>query len=211
MSALRAALAGLLWLTLALGGAAQQALPVQVQEGGPARTGQLRSPILTIDSERLFAESAFGRRIQAEIIAAGEALVAENRRIEAELTAEEQSLTERRAEMEPEAFRAAADEFDGRVQQIRAEQDAKEQALQSRRSEGRDAFFAAATPTLGRLMLDANAVVILERRSIFLSAGLVDVTDEAIAAVDAAIGDGSAPEETPADAPEETPAEAPED
>ena len=50
--------------------------------------GQVQSPVLTIDVDRLLAETAFGRRLSEEILARGEALTEENDRIAAELTAE---------------------------------------------------------------------------------------------------------------------------
>jgi Skp family chaperone for outer membrane proteins len=159
--------------------------------------GQVRSPILTIDVDRLVAETRFGQRLGEDLQAQEEALAAENRRIESELTAEEQSLTERRPSMEVEAFRAEAEAFDAKVQRIRAEQDAKEQALSDSVNEGRTEFLNAATPVLAQLMIDSGAAVILQRRDVFLSASLVDVTDEAIAAIDAELGDGSEPQAAP--------------
>lgn len=150
-----------------------------------------RSPVLTIDSERLFQDSAFGQRVTQDIVAATEALAAENRRIEAALTQEERSLTERRPEMEVDAFREEAEAFDARVQEIRRQQDAKEAALQDQLTVGREEFLNAAQPILGQLMLDRGGAVILDRRGVFLAVGLVDITDAAIAAIDAAIGDGT--------------------
>jgi prephenate dehydrogenase len=44
---------------------------------------------------------------------------------------------------------------------------------------------------LGRLMIESGAAVILERRDVLLIASPVDITDEAIAAIDAELGDGS--------------------
>ena len=153
--------------------------------------GPVRSPVLTVDLERLFAESAFGQRVAADLREETEALAAENREIEARLTSEEQDLTRRRPDMEPEAFRAEAEAFDARVQTIRQEQDAKERALQTRLGDGRDAFFAAATPVLGRMMLESGAAVLLDRRNVFLGIGLVDITDGAIARIDAEVGDAA--------------------
>ena len=154
--------------------------------------GTVQSPILTIEAERLFIESQFGQRVAQEREADSAVLSAENRRIEADLTEEEQSLTERRAEMEPDAFRALADAFDEKVQAIRRTQDAKARALNQRGEADRVAFLQAAAPVLEQLMRDAGAAVILERGSVFLSLNATDVTDQAIARINAAIGDGAA-------------------
>lgn len=160
-------------------------MPALAQDNG------VRSPVLTIESDRLYEESMFGQRVLGELRTQTEALQVENEAIVAELTAEESALTAARAEMDAEAFRAAADAFDARVQAIRLERDGKEQELLDQLTTERDAFFAAITPVLAQLMDDANAAVILERRSVFVSVGAIDITDAAIAAIDAAMGDGT--------------------
>lgn len=181
---LRHCLAGVaLAITVANGTAAQQADAGQ-------EASALRSPVLLIDPERLFQESLFGQRVLDELRTESEALAAENRRIEADLTEEERSLTERRPTMEAEAFRQAADAFDAKVQDIRRAQDAKEKALQNAVTEGREAFFAAAQNIIGQLMVDAGSVVVLDRRSVFLSVGAIDITDSALETVNATLGSG---------------------
>nr|WP_050927849.1 OmpH family outer membrane protein [Aestuariivita boseongensis] len=164
--------------------------------GGPApsaaqQIGTVQSPILTIETDRLFAESDFGERVAQEREAESAVLSAENRRIEAELIEEERDLTDRRAEMEPDAFRTLADAFDAKVQEIRRTQDAKARALNQRGEADRVAFLQAAVPILEQLMLEAGAAVILERGSVFISLNATDVTEAAIARINAAIGDGS--------------------
>ncbi|MBB95818.1 MAG: hypothetical protein CML68_14655 [Rhodobacteraceae bacterium] len=149
-------------------------------------------PILTIDSERFFVESEFGMRVAADIETASAALARENRRIEGELSHEEQDLTDRRATMEPDEFRILAEEFDTRVQRIRREQEAKARALADRSDAGRVAFLGAARPILGQLLQETGGSVILERGSVFFSSNASDVTDRAIALINAAVGDGAA-------------------
>lgn len=159
------------------------------------------SAILTVAPDRLFSESAYGQRVVREIEAEGTALAAENRRIEAELMEEERALTERRAVMEPDAFRALADAFDEKVQRIRGEQDAKARDLGEQQDRARSEFLQVARPVLVTLMRESGASVILERSSVFLSADSTDITDLAVARIDAAIGDGTQDaEETDQDA-----------
>ncbi len=164
---------------------------------GPAQgdlsMGQVRSPVLTLDVERLLAETRFGRRLSEDIRARAEAVDLENEQLRIQLTEEERALAERRPTMEVEEFRAAAEAFDQRVQQIRAEQDAEEQALESSFEQGRQDFLNTVQPILGQLMVDRGAAVLLERRDVFLSALAVDITDEAILAIDEELGDGTAP------------------
>ena len=159
-------------------------------EASPPETHAMGG-IVVLDTEKLFAESRFGLRLAEMLQAETEALIEENRRIEAELTAEEQALTRRRPGMDPAAFREEAEAFDAKVQQIRRERDAEERALQQEAAAGRERFLAASGPILGEVMMARGATVILDRRTVFLSTGAVDVTEAAIAAVDAAIGDGS--------------------
>ncbi len=156
-----------------------------------APLGTVQTDFVLIDQDRLYAESAFGQRVVSELQAESEALVAENRRIEDALIAEEQSITERRATLSPEEFRALADEFDARVSGIRTAQERKARSLTSRDDQEQRRFFNASIPILAQLMQQYGAVAVLDRRSVFLSDDRIDITDEAIAAIDAAIGDGS--------------------
>lgn len=174
---LRIGILGMAAVSVAMPAMAQ---PLNPQTAPQQVEPQLRSPILTLDTERLYAESLFGQDVRIEYDRQGEALAAQNRQIEADLTAEEQSLTEARAAMEPTDFRAAADAFDAKVQQIRIEQDAKQEDLQDILTRGREQFLVLVTQDLIGLMAETGAAVILDRRSVFLSAGVVDVTDEAI-------------------------------
>lgn len=151
----------------------------------------VRSPILTIDSERLYRDSAFGQRVLGDIEAQTTTLSEDNRRIEAELETEERQLTEQRADMEPEAFRALADAFDARVEVIRREREARGRAIAALLEENRDRFLMAAAPVLEAIMRDAGAAVILEQRSVFVSANAIDITDLAIARMNTVLGDGT--------------------
>lgn len=157
--------------------------------------GLPNSAILTISSDRMYAESAFGQRVAREVETESEALAAENRRIETELTAEEQDLTRRRPEMEPADFRALADSFDQKVQGLRRTQDAKARALVQKNEAERIRFLQAARPILADLVRESGAGVVLERSSVFLSANAIDITDLAISRIDALLGDGTTPAE----------------
>ncbi len=174
-------------------GLAQQAPGTEPQTNtqAPARGGVI-SPVLTIDSERLFRESAFGQRVSREIEAQSEDLATENREIEAALEAEERGLTAKRSQMKPAQFRLLADAFDEKVQRTRAEQAAKNRALSEALDLERERFLAAAAPVLEQLMRNSDAAGILERRRGFVSSSAIEVTDEAIALLDETIGSGLA-------------------
>ena len=148
---------------------------------------ELPPPVVVVDADRLLAESAFGSAIAAEIEFAVRQLTEENRRIEAELLAEERALTDRRAELSPDEFRPLADAFDAKVERLRAEQDEKERALAELGEAGRQRFFAEVVPILSDIVRERGALVLLERREVFLSADAIDITDDAIARIDAAL------------------------
>ncbi|UOA31616.1 hypothetical protein DSM110093_01387 [Sulfitobacter sp. DSM 110093] len=172
-------------------GQAQQAPAPETQQNAASGNAQgVISPVLTIDSERLFRDSAFGSRVSREIEAQSEQLATENREIEAELEAEERELTEKRTQMTPAAFRVLADAFDEKVQRTRAEQASKNRALSEALDLERDRFLAAAAPVMEQLMRNSDAAVILERRRVFVSSSAIEVTDQAISLLDETIGDG---------------------
>lgn len=161
---------------------------------GPLAAQQLGVPqtdVLTISSERLFADSAFGQRVFREIEAESALLADENERIVAQLSKEEKDLTERRAALSPEEFRPLAEAFDKMVQSHREGQRAKLDALARRGEEARDQFFEMAQPVLIELLRDFGASIVIERANVVLSSDASDITDAAIARIDAAIGDGS--------------------
>lgn len=164
-----------LWLVLALPGAAQQVSP----------------PVLILDSERLFVETLYGRKIAADLAAQAAELQAENDRIVEQLTEEERSLTLRRPEMTPEAFRIAAEAFDTKVQDVRRVRDAKNLELQQSSVESRARFEERVRGIVANIMLERGAALVLEQRTVILSIRAANITDDAIARIDATLGDGS--------------------
>ncbi len=196
MSGLRA----LVVLSVALCGAtplfAQSQTPTQTQtqtptqSGIPVTRGVIISPILTIDSDRVFQESAFGLRVAKEIEVEGAKLAAQNNKIADDLENEEKALTAKRAGLAPDQFRVLADAFDQKVQKIRQEQAAKNRALNALLDKEREVFLIAAAPVLESLMRDSGAAVILDRRTVFVSASAVEITDDAIALLDETLGSG---------------------
>lgn len=148
------------------------------------------SPILTIDQERLYSQSLWGKRVETEIAAATKSLQTENAKIEAELTTEEKSLTERRATMAAADFRKLADDFDQRVTGIRAAQDKKANEIAARRDQARQDFFGAALPVMAELLRARGAVAILDNRAVFVAARSIDATDDMRKRLDEVLGAG---------------------
>ncbi|SNY52223.1 periplasmic chaperone for outer membrane proteins Skp [Pseudooceanicola antarcticus] len=167
-----------------------------------------RSPVLVVDSERMFSDSAFGQQLAARVEAQAAAIAAENRRIEAELAKEEQALTERRPTMTPDEFRTMANTFDEKVTRIRRERDEAAADLSQSSEALRRRFLLAVEPVLYSIMQEAGSAVILERRTVFVTREVVDITDEAINRIDAQLLKSEAtPENAPEAAPETAPTE----
>jgi Skp family chaperone for outer membrane proteins len=147
------------------------------------------APILTLDQDRFFLESDFGRAAIERERAETAALEQENKRIETELVAEEQALTDQRDTLSPEEFSARAVAFDEKVERIRTEQDAKARRLVEARDRERQDFLRLAAPVLGELLGERQATAILDKELVIVSLSAVDITDEAIAKLNAALSE----------------------
>ena len=161
--------------------------------GAQTPADPVQTPVLIVDSDRLYQDSRYGQQIRAALDAQAAALKAENDRIVAALTEEERSLTTRRPTMSPDAFRQEAQEFDTKVQGIRRARDAKEVALQTARATAQKDFFAQVQAIVGQIMLERGAAVTFDQRSVFVALTAADVTGEAIARIDASFVDAPAP------------------
>ena len=209
VASLISAAAALFGAALAFAALAQQAPSGQEDNTGPEPQPPAASPappILTLDQDRLFQGSAWGRAAQSRAEEQGKALAAENRRIDEALEKEERTLTERRATMSAGDFARLASEFDIKVEEIRAAQEAKTRAIARRLEEDRQQFFEAATPVLAKLLSESGAVAILADSAIIMSLSTLDITDAAIARIDAVlVPPGTAPAPDPNAAPETAP------
>ena len=164
---------------------------------GYAQEAVEKSAVLTLDPERLFAESRFGKAAVARLEAAQKALLDENKTFDAALEAEEKALTDRRASLPADEFRALADAFNLKAEDIRAARLAKSRSLTTLRDEDRQKFLSAIVPILGDLMGEMGALVILDKKTVFLSFERIDVTDRAIARIDSNLDDALLPKVTP--------------
>ena len=143
-------------------------------------TAESRAQVLTLDQDRLFRDSDFGRETMRQFDEEAASLAVENRRIEAELEREERALTQRRSLLAPEEFFKLANAFDARVVEIRAQQDAKTRNLAAWLDERRSAFFKAMLPVLTNVLAETGASVILPNEGVLIALSKVDVTDLAI-------------------------------
>jgi Skp family chaperone for outer membrane proteins len=151
------------------------------------------APIATLDQERLFDDTRYGRALQAVLEREADALASENRRIEAQLESEERELTARRPGLPADEFRKLADQFDAKAEETRETQAEKLRALDKRGVALRQGFIERSRPILAQLMLDRGAVAVIAKNAVLLAFDSIDLTDEAITRLDEALGDGSGP------------------
>jgi Skp family chaperone for outer membrane proteins len=146
-------------------------------------------PVATIDQERLFSESRFGKAFNTTFQKNASNLAEENRRIEKELADEEVDLTQKRKELSNVEFRKLADVFNNKVEIIRRDQAQKLNTLNSSRIQAQLDFFTRAKPVIVELMQERGIQFILNDQAIFMSGGSGDITNNAIERIDQVIGD----------------------
>jgi Skp family chaperone for outer membrane proteins len=159
-----------------------------------AQSSSVRSPVLVIDTDLVFNGSLFGQRVLADVASRVAELEQENLEIVAQL-AEESALAEQRSTMSAEDFRAAAEAFEAKTESFRTSQQIREDEINAYLSAAREQFDRSSRPILGQLMREREAAVLLSRRDVLLYFAAVDVTEEAIVAIDNILGDGSQTDE----------------
>ena len=164
------------------------------------------TPILTVDQERLFSDSAFGKAAQQALENESRALAAENRRIETELVGEERALTDLRNTLPVDDFRKRAQAFDEKVVRIRQEQDAKSRELGRRTEEDRKRLLQTAVPILAQLVAERGAGAVLDVRAVLIASSQIDITDDAITRLDKVLGEDNDAAGVPPAAVDGTPA-----
>ena len=148
-------------------------------------------PIVTVDRVRLVRESNYGKRLFSELNESMRALQIENNQIEAELSSEEMALRDKRKEMEHDAFRELAADFDQRVNRIRQERKDLEDTILQENNRSQVQLIQTAAPYMFEIMTQHGAVAVLERSTVVLDLASIDITDQVIERMNLEIGDGS--------------------
>jgi Skp family chaperone for outer membrane proteins len=170
---------------------------------GPAPAQQPAPyPFLIINQERLLTDSKSGQEILAEEERQRDALRGEARALDASFEAEERRLTEERPNLAGEEFRKLSDAFDARVVEARRQQDERASALAQEFDQRRRAFYARVAPILVMLMDRYQAKAIFDETSVLLADQSLNITEAAIAEIDARAAEpspdaGAAPEPPP--------------
>jgi len=147
-----------------------------------------KSLIATLDQERLFRDSLFGKRVLKEVNEKRDALIANELLLQSQLEAEEESLTKARKTIGIDEFKLLAADFDDKVQRIRSETSKSRVKLNEYSESEREKFFKLIVPILIDLSNEFGISTLLDQRMSILS--LNDITDSTIARVDSIIGNG---------------------
>ena len=143
------------------------------------------SELFTVDMTRLLRSSEFGKNIIAR-----KKLQSENEELEAKLLLEEKKLSELRKTLSIEEFRPKALEFDKKVTVIRREQGEKEEFLNKKVRKEESDFFKKIYPFLYEILIERGGLILIDQRNVILWDNSVDITDDAIEAINQAFGSG---------------------
>ena len=146
-----------------------------------------KSELFTVDMTKLLRSSEFGKNIIAANNIARKKLQSENEELEKKLLLEEKELSELRKTLSVEKFRPKALEFDKRVSIIRAEQGKKEEILNKKVRKEETDFFKRIYPLLYEILIERGGLILVDQRNIILWDNSVDITDDAIQAINQAL------------------------
>ena len=149
-----------------------------------------KSELLTVDLTKLLRASEFGKNIIAANNIARKKLQSENEELEEKLLLEEKRLSELRKTLSIEEFRPKALEFDKRVSVIRKEQGEKEEFLNKKVRKEESEFFKKIYPVLYEILIERGGLILVDQRNVILWDNSVDITDDAIQAINKALGSG---------------------
>jgi len=143
-------------------------------------------PILVLDQESLFNNSKLGQAILLIQAERRTVLLQESRNISEAFEIEEKQLTEARSGLSVDEFHVLSEDFDVRVQAARESQLAKDVELQQSVDDQRRRFLVIAAPFLSDIMFKYRASAVVDQRFVLLFDRNMDITNEAILALDLA-------------------------
>ena len=146
------------------------------------------SGLFTVDMNKLFRSSEFGKNIISTNNKARQELQNENEELESKLLSEEKELSKQRKILSLDEFRPKALEFDKKVSIIRKAQGEKEEKLNNEVRKKELEFYKRIYPLLYELLLDQGGLVLIDQRNIILWDRSVDITDEAIKLINQVLG-----------------------
>ena len=150
--------------------------------------GSEQSGLFTVDMNKLFRSSDFGKKIISANNKARLELQNENEELESKLLSEEKELSEQRKILSLEDFQPKALEFDKKVSIIRRQQNEKEENLKNKARKQESEFYKRIYPLLYEILLDRGGLVLVDQRNVILWDTSVDITDDAIRLINQVLG-----------------------
>ncbi len=146
------------------------------------------SGLFTVDMNKLFRSSEFGKNVILTNNKARQELQNENEELESKLLLEEKELSKQRQILSLDEFRPKALEFDKKVSIIRTEQGEKEERLKNKARKEESEFYKRIYPLLYDLLLERGGLMLIDQRNIILWDSSVDITEEAIKLINQVLG-----------------------
>lgn len=157
-------------------------VPALAQTSAPAAQGTV---IIVVDLQRILREAAAVQALQQQVSAAREAFQAEIRQREEDLRRLDQELARERPSLSPEVYderrQALADQLAALQSDIQERRRQLDQAL----NEGMRQVQSGLLPILQQLTEERGADIMLAKTSIVLARPELEVTDEALARLNA--------------------------
>lgn len=174
-------------LTQVLPGPATAPAQAQQGEADAARSAAAGGEILVVSLEKIRNQSKASKSLAAQSAAIREQLNRDFREQQRALAAEEKALVALRSTLEPDAFEARAARFEQQVRALKKMRRDQSLALRQALRQANEKVDRVLQPILAALMAERKAVIMIDNRDVVISATSLDVTQNAINRLDAAL------------------------
>jgi outer membrane protein len=158
------------------------AAPVLAQSPAPGPSGTI---IIVVDLQRILREAAAVRALQQQVGAAREAFQAEIRQREEELRRLDQELARERPTLPPEVYAERRQALADQLAALQTDIQERRRQLDQAMNEGMRQVQSELLPVLQQLTEERGADIMLAKTAIVLARPELEVTDEALARLNA--------------------------
>lgn len=158
------------------------AMPAQAQTPAPAAPGTI---IIVVDLQRILREAAAVQALQQQVGAARDAFQAEIRQREEELRRQDQELARERPTLPPEVYAERRQALADQLAALQGDIQERRRQLDVAMNEGMRQVQSELLPILQQLTEERGADIMLAKTAIVLARPELEVTDEALARLDA--------------------------
>ena len=159
--------------------------------GGPVQAQLLFddpvATVIVVDLQRILREASAVQALQSQVGAARDAFQAEIRQREEELRLRDQELARERANLPPEAYAARRQALADELAALQSAVQERRRQLDQAMNEGMRQVQSVLLPILQRLTEQRGAAMLLSKTGIVLVRPELEITDEALEELDAAL------------------------